>query len=178
MNPGETFGIGSNGDTTNQYLTFILDGEEYGIGILRVQEIRGWSKTRPIPNSPSWLKGIIDLRGSIVPIVDLRERFGLESIDYGPTTVVIVVRFHSDRNTDQRDMGVVVDAVSEVYSVDPKSVKPAPNVCGAIDEQLIDGIAMINEKIIMLLDMDRLRAGVLAAPIPKRPDNTQRESQA
>lgn len=178
MNPGETFGIDSNADTTNQYLTFILDGEEYGVDILRVQEIRGWSRTRPIPNSPSWLKGIIDLRGSIVPIVDLRERFGLEPVAYGPTTVVIVVRFHKDRNSDQRDMGIVVDAVSEVYSVDPKSIKPAPNVGGAIDEQLIHGIATISDKIIVLLDMDRLRKGVLAAPQSNRPNIAQRGSQA
>lgn len=170
MNSGEILGIGSNGDTANQYLTFILDGEEYGIDILRVQEIRGWMKTRPIPNAPSWLKGIIDLRGSIVPIIDLRERFDIEPLEYGPTTVVIVVRFHEDTNTDQRDMGIVVDAVSEVYSVAPKSVKSAPNVCGAIDEQLIEGIAMINDKIIVLLDMDRLREGVLMpqSDIPKK----------
>ncbi|MFN2329043.1 MAG: chemotaxis protein CheW [Chromatocurvus sp.] len=161
MNPGEAFGIGSNGDPTNQYLTFILDGEEYGIDILRVQEIRGWSKTRPIPNAPSWLKGIIDLRGSIVPIIDLRERFHIEPLEYGPKTVVIVVRFHNEKNRDQRDLGIVVDAVSEVYSVAPKSVKSAPNIGSAIDEQLIEGIAMINDKIIVLLDMNCLRAGIL-----------------
>lgn len=161
MNSAEAFGIGNSRDSTNQYLTFILDDEEYGIDILQVQEIRGWSKTRPIPNSPSWLKGIIDLRGSIVPIIDLRERFHIEPLEYGPNTVVIVVRFHDEKNRDQRDLGIVVDAVSEVYSVAPKSVKSAPNVGGAIDEQLIEGIAMINDKIIVLLDMDRLREGIL-----------------
>lgn len=161
MNSAEAFGIGNSRDSTNQYLTFILDDEEYGIDILQVQEIRGWSKTRPIPNSPSWLKGIIDLRGSIVPIIDLRERFHIEPLEYGPNTVVIVVRFHDEKNRDQRDLGIVVDAVSEVYSVAPKSVKSAPNVGSAIDEQLIEGIAMINDKIIVLLDMDRLREGIL-----------------
>lgn len=161
MNSGEAFGIGNSRDSTNQYLTFILDDEEYGIDILQVQEIRGWSKTRPIPNSPSWLKGIIDLRGSIVPIIDLRERFHIEPLEYGPNTVVIVVRFHDEKNRDQRDLGIVVDAVSEVYSVAPKSVKSAPNVGSAIDEQLIQGIAMINDKIIVLLDMETLREGVL-----------------
>ncbi|TCO76570.1 chemotaxis protein CheW [Chromatocurvus halotolerans] len=161
MNSVEAYGIGSSRDSTNQYLTFILDDEEYGIDILQVQEIRGWSKTRPIPNSPSWLKGIIDLRGSIVPIIDLRERFHIAPLEYGPNTVVIVVRFHDEKNRDQRDLGIVVDAVSEVYSVAPKSVKSAPNVGSAIDEQLIEGIAMINDKMIVLLDMDRLREGIL-----------------
>lgn len=177
MNAGEAFGIGSSGDTTNQYLTFILDGEEYGIDILQVQEIRGWSKTRAIPNAPQWLKGIIDLRGSIVPIIDLRERFHLEALEYGQNTVVIVVRFHNEKNRDQRDLGLVVDAVSEVYSVDPKSVKSAPNVGGAIDEQLIEGIAKINDKIIVLLDMNRLREGVLS-PGSDLVKTIQQEAQA
>ena len=168
----------SQTEDVRQFVSFIVAEEEFGVDILTVQEIIRPVEITRVPHAPDFVEGVINLRGTIVPVIDLRERFGLESIDYGPTTVVIVVRFHSDRNTDQRDMGVVVDAVSEVYSVDPKSVKPAPNVCGAIDEQLIDGIAMINEKIIMLLDMDRLRAGVLAAPIPKRPDNMQRQSQA
>ncbi|MEQ8802192.1 chemotaxis protein CheW [Haliea sp.] len=161
MNTAETLGIGSNGDSAHQYLTFILAEEEYGIDILQVQEIRGWSKTRPIPNAPSWLKGIINLRGSIVPIIDLRERFNIEPLEYGPTTVVIVVRFHGEANSDQRDMGIVVDAVSEVYSVAPQGVKSAPNVCGAVEEQFIQGIAMIKDKMIILLDMERLRQGAL-----------------
>ncbi|MHA7815413.1 MAG: chemotaxis protein CheW [Pseudohaliea sp.] len=163
MNPAEALHVGGNGDDMNQYLTFILDGEEYGIDILRVQEIRGWTKTRPIPNAPAWLKGIIDLRGSIVPIIDLRERFSLEPLAYGPTTVVIVVRYSGGDNRKQRDLGLIVDAVSEVYSVDPEAVKGAPEVSGSIDDQLIKGIAKVNEKLIFLLDMDRLREGVFKA---------------
>lgn len=161
MNTAQMLGIGGNGDSAHQYLTFILAGEEYGVDILQVQEIRGWSKTRPIPNAPTWLKGIINLRGSIVPIIYLRERFNIEPLEYGPTTVVIVVRFHGEANTDQRDMGIVVDAVSEVYSVASQAVKSAPNTCGAVEEQFIQGIAMIKEKIIILLDMARLRQSVL-----------------
>lgn len=162
MNAGEVFGIGTGSDSTKQYLTFILDEEEYGIDILQVQEIRGWSKTRPVPNSPSWLKGIIDLRGSIVPIIDLRERFHIEPLEYGPNTVVIVLRFHEEKNKEQRDLGIVVDAVSEVHSVAAESVKEAPKVSTSIDEQLTAGIAMINEKMIVLLAMDRLRQGLIA----------------
>jgi len=170
MNTAEALGIGSSG---NQYLTFMLAGEEYGIDILRVQEIRGWSRTRPIPNAPSWLKGIINLRGSIVPIIDLRERFNIAALEYGPTTVVIVVRFHDEANTDQRDMGIVVDAVSEVYSVAAQGVKSAPNVCGAVDEQFIQGIAMIKDKIIILLDMDRLRQGAFIPAVEGLKSNPQ-----
>lgn len=162
MNSNDILSSQKPGDQAHQYLTFILDGEEYGVEILRVQEIRGWTKARPIPNAPSWLRGIIDLRGSIVPIVDLRERFDIEPLEYGPTTVVIVVRFHDEKQKDQRDLGIVVDAVSEVYTVEPRNIKQAPNVCNAIDDQFIDGIAMINDKIIILLDMNRLRDGVFA----------------
>ena len=162
MNADDISGVGGNEETAQQYLTFMLDGEEYGIDILRVKEIRGWAAPRRMPNAPSWLKGIIDLRGSIVPIIDLRERFGIAPLDYGPATVVIVVHFSGDDSRSQRDMGIVVDAVSEVYSVAADSIKAAPSVSSAMDEQLIDGIAMVNNKMIALLDMDRLRRGMFA----------------
>ena len=100
--------MGDNGEG-EQYLTFMLAGEEYGVDILRVQEIKGWDNVTPIPNTPSYIKGVINLRGTIVPIIDLRERFSLETISYGPTTVVIVLKVNSDKGS--RTMGIVVDAV-------------------------------------------------------------------
>jgi purine-binding chemotaxis protein CheW len=164
MNMGQALesdfaGVSGEGD---QYLTFILAGEEYGIDILRVQEIRGWTKATTIPNAPAYLKGVINLRGTIVPIVDLRERFGLEHLPYGPTTVVIVVRVQGE--TRERDMGIVVDAVSEVYNFNAKDRQAPPDLGGAIDDQFVQGLSTVEEKMIILLDIDRLmNTGALAA---------------
>ncbi|WP_411020783.1 chemotaxis protein CheW, partial [Salmonella sp. ZJHZ21_0185] len=96
-----------------QFLTFIMADEEYGVDILTVQEIRSWEEITEIPNAPDYLKGVINLRGTIVPILDLRLRFGLAMIDYGPLTVVIVVKVIFEQNS--KIMGMVVDAVSDVY---------------------------------------------------------------
>jgi purine-binding chemotaxis protein CheW len=141
-------------DTSEQYLTFMLAGEEYGVDILRVQEIKGWDKVTRMPHTPHYVLGVINLRGAVVPILDLRRRFGLETIDFGPTTVVIVVRVGGGR--DERTVGVVVDAVSEVYNVDTASTKPPPDVCGGVDTVFVKALATIEEKMLILLDIDRL----------------------
>ncbi|MDX2350098.1 MAG: chemotaxis protein CheW [Porticoccus sp.] len=144
----------------SQYLTFILADEEYGVEILRVQEIRGWTKVTPMPNQPSYLRGVINLRGNIVPIVDLRERFGIESMEYGATTVVIVIRVESEGA--ERIMGIVVDAVSEVYTVSDSDCQPPPDLGNAIDEQFVNGLVSVDEKMVILLDVDLLlHEGVL-----------------
>jgi purine-binding chemotaxis protein CheW len=142
------------GESSEQYLTFLLAGEEYGVDILRVQEIKGWDKVTRIPHTPDYVLGVINLRGAVVPILDLRRRFGLETIDFGPTTVVIVVRVVSGR--DERTVGVVVDAVSEVYNVDAADTKPPPDVCGNVDTVFVKALATIEEKMLILLDIDRL----------------------
>lgn len=138
----------------DQYLTFLLNGEEYGLDILRVQEIRGWHATTAIPNAPGYVKGVINLRGSIVPIIDLRLRFGMTSIEYTPITVVIVVRVCD--GPKERVVGIVVDAVSEVYNFRQEEVKPTPELGGTIDISFIRGIASADEKMIMLLEIDEL----------------------
>lgn len=137
-----------------QYLTFILADEEYGVEILRVQEIRGWTKVTPMPNQPSYLRGVINLRGNIVPIIDLRERFGIESMEYGATTVVIVIRVESEDT--ERIMGIVVDAVSEVYTVNDSDRQPPPDLGNAIGEQFVNGLVSVDEKMVILLDVDLL----------------------
>ncbi len=138
----------------DQYLTFMLDGEEYGVDILRVQEIRGWERTTPIPNTPDYVKGVINLRGAVVPIIDLRQRFGLADCAYGPTTVVIVLKvFGGDR---ERVMGVVVDAVSEVYNIPAETLQPTPDFGGAVDVEYVKGLATMNEKMVIVLDIERL----------------------
>lgn len=137
-----------------EYLTFILDDEEFGIDILCVQEIKGWTPVTEIPNTPDYLKGVINLRGVIVPIVDLRERFNLSAIDYGPTTVVIVLRAESEGK--EVVVGIVVDAVSEVYKLDDENIRDAPNLGSSVDSRFLKGMATIDEKIIILLDSEKL----------------------
>jgi len=145
-----------NGDEAGvqQYLTFILNGEEYGVDILRVQEIKGWDTVTPIPNTPCYIKGVINLRGAVVPIVDLRERFGLDNIEYGATTVVIVLKVIS--GDSDRTVGIVVDAVSDVHNVGEEEMKPSPDFGNSIDTNFISGLATVNEKMVIIIDIDRL----------------------
>lgn len=139
---------------SNQYLTFMLAGEEYGVDILRVQEIKGWNKATPIPNTPDYIQGVMNLRGTIVPIVDLRNRFGLERVDYGITTVVIVLKvMASDGN---RTMGIVVDAVSDVYNVSADEIKQTPDFGRSVSVDFIKGLAAVSEKMVIILDIDHL----------------------
>jgi len=138
----------------NQYLTFLLAGEEYGVDILRVQEIKGWDNVTMIPNTPDYIKGVINLRGTIVPIVDLRARFSLETIPYGITTVVIVLRVNSDNGS--RIMGIVVDAVSEVYNISEEALKQAPDFGQAISTDFVMGLGTVDDKMIIVLDIDHL----------------------
>jgi purine-binding chemotaxis protein CheW len=137
-----------------QFLTFMLAGEEYGVDILRVQEIKGWDKVTRIPHTPEFVLGVINLRGSVVPILDLRRRFGLDAIDFGPTTVVIVVKIALDK--DERTVGMVVDAVSEVYDVNVDDTKPPPDVCGSVETIFVKSLATIDNKMLILLDIDKL----------------------
>lgn len=140
--------------STDQFLTFIMDKEEYGVDILSVQEIRGWESTTEIPNTPSYIKGVINLRGTIVPIIDLRERFNLGSAEYGPLTVVIVLKVNCDAGT--RVMGIVVDAVSDVYNIPSEEVKPAPDLGSAINTQFLRGLVTVDEKMVIVLNIDKL----------------------
>lgn len=141
-------------EAANQYLTFILAGEEYGVDILRVQEIRGWSAVTRIPNTPEFIRGILNLRGAIVPVIDLRLRFGIEKIDYGPTTVIVVLKV--THNNVQRIVGLVVDGVSDVYNVREQELKPPPDFGVTVHTEFIKGMAAIAEKLVILLDIDRL----------------------
>lgn len=145
--------LASGGDE-NQFLTFILAGEEYGVDILSVQEIKGWGGVTPIPNTPPYVRGVINLRGTIVPIVDLRLRFDLPSIEYGRTTVVIVVGVKSGES--ERVVGMVVDAVSDVYNIAPENVKPAPEFCASVDTAFVRGLATVGPKMVILLDLPNL----------------------
>jgi purine-binding chemotaxis protein CheW len=137
-----------------QLLTFIVDGEEYGVDILRVQEIRSWSTPMPIPNTPPYIKGVINIRGDVVPIADLRERLGLSKLEYGATTVVVVL--HVAVAGQQRVMGVIVDAMSDVTNVPQASIKAPPVFRTTQDGSLAKGIVTLETKMITILDVDRI----------------------
>lgn len=137
-----------------EYLTFILNDEEFGVDILCVQEIRVLSAVTELPNKPDYLKGVINLRGVIIPIVDLRVRFGKEPLTYGDKTVTIILR---SKNTNKpMVVGIIVDAVSEVYKFEANSIRPAPAFGHQIDSCFLKGLATVNEKLIILLDTNSL----------------------
>jgi purine-binding chemotaxis protein CheW len=138
----------------NQYLTFLLAGEEYGVDILRVQEIKGWDRVTPIPNTPAYVLGVINLRGAVIPIIDLRLCFRMEPIEYSKTTVVMVLRVVNG-NTE-RTMGFVVDAVSDVYSVADSQLRPRPDIGPVQDTRFVKGLATVDSKMVILLDIDQL----------------------
>jgi purine-binding chemotaxis protein CheW len=152
---------------TQQFLTFKLAGEEYGVGILSVQEIRGWSAVTAIPHSPNWLLGVINLRGVVVPIIDLRIKFNFAKAEYNEFTVVIIL------NVGARVVGVVVDGVSDVITLTPEQIKPAPSLGNNTDTSHIIGFGTLDDRMRILIDVERLMAGadlgVLKSPLPERP---------
>lgn len=123
-----------------EFLTFTLGKEEYAVEIMRVQEIRGWQAPSPIPQAPKFVKGVVDLRGSIVPILDLRQRFHMPE-SYDATTVVIVVNVKT--HAGDRVIGLVVDTVSDVKTLDLDNLQPAPDITDSIDSQFIRGLATV-----------------------------------
>ena len=137
---------------TQQFLTFKLAGEEYGVGILSVQEIRGWSAVTAIPHAPAWLLGVINLRGAVVPIIDLRIKFNFARADYSEFTVVIIL------NVGSRVIGIVVDAVSDVITLGSGQIKPAPSLGGNADTSHIIGFGTQDERMRILMDVERLLA--------------------
>ncbi len=147
-----------------QFLTFLCAGEEYGVAILCVQEIKGWDGVTRVPYTPDYLLGVMNLRGVIVPVVDLRTRFGLAPRAPDSSTVVIVVRVHTAHG--EKTAGVVVDAVSEVYSVAPEQIRLTPGLGVPVDRACVSSLASVGEKMIMLLDIDRLISSCIEAPEP------------
>ena len=136
--------------TDSQFLTFRLQDEEYGLEILHVQEIKGYSKVTPLLNTPPEVKGVMNLRGTVVPIIDLRTRFGLHESEYTRFTVIIVV------NVGAKIVGLVVDAVSDVLNVTTKEVVPTPDLGDGVDTSFMTGMARTGERLVTLLNVDRL----------------------
>src|SRR5262245_18731831 len=139
---------------TRQYLTFLLADAEYGVDILRVQEIKGWDTVTVLPNTPEYVQGVMNLRGAIVPIIDLRQRFHMERLDPGPTTAVVVLKVAHDRGS--RIMGVVVDAVSDVHNITDAELRPAPECGSTASSECVKGLAAVNGQMLIILDIDQL----------------------
>jgi len=147
---------------TSEYLTFVLAKEEYGVDILRVQEIRGWDSVTRIPNSPEYVKGVMNLRGAIVPVVDLRVRFGLEHRDFSATTVVVVLRVMVVDT--EKIIGIVVDGVSGVIEAQIDKISPAPEFGSGIQTEFIHGLVNEGDIMVMLLDVEKLLAVECSSP--------------
>jgi purine-binding chemotaxis protein CheW len=140
--------------TAREYLTFRLDQEEYGIDILKVQEIRGYERPTRIANAPHFIKGVVNLRGTIVPIVDMRLKFNCSKADYNAFTVVIIL------NLGSRIVGIVVDSVSDVMELPAESLKSAPDVESLIGSDSVTGLGSLGDRMLILLDIEKLMSGL------------------
>ena len=145
---------------TRQVLTFALGSETYGVDILRVKEIRGWAPVTRIPQSPPAVLGVLNLRGAIVPIIDLRLRFALPSAEFTAVTVIIVLSLRTEQG--QRECGVVVDSVRDVVDLDIEDIRQAPSVQAGGSSDFIEGITTSDEQMLILLDADELVARELS----------------
>jgi purine-binding chemotaxis protein CheW len=135
---------------SRELLTFTLGSEEYGIDILKVQEIRGYDAVTTIANAPEFIKGVINLRGIIVPIVDMRIKFKLGKTSYDETTVVIIL------NVANRVVGMVVDGVSDVITLKPEQIKPAPEFGSSLDTRYLQGLGTVDDRMLILVDIEKL----------------------
>ena len=150
--PGPS-GAGTVGETHRQFITFRLSEQDYGVDIMAVREIKGWVETTPIPNSPPFIQGVINLRGIIVPIMDLRARFGMELTKPTQMTVVIII------NTGARTTGLLVDAVSDIISVPPDAIRPIPDMGMGTQEEMLSGLVAIDNRMVSLVALERLIGG-------------------
>jgi purine-binding chemotaxis protein CheW len=137
-------------NAAGEYLTFVLGAEEYGLEILKVQEIRGYDAVTQIANTPDFIKGVVNLRGKIVPIVDLRIKFNLGKVEYDEFTVVIIL------NLGGRVVGIVVDGVSDVMALKEEQIRDVPSLVTSIDTKYIVGLATVEEKMFILVDIEQL----------------------
>jgi purine-binding chemotaxis protein CheW len=147
----EQIGVAADG---SQFLTFLLGEEQYGVDILRVQEIKGYTTVTRIPNTPDYIKGVLNLRGTIVPIVDLRTKFGMEKAEYTMFTVIVVVVIQ-DKVT-----GIVVDAVSDVMNINNKDIQAPPEFGAKVDIGFLKAIGKSGDKLVAILDIDQLLSDV------------------
>lgn len=142
--------------TLGKYLTFVLGREEYGIEILKIQEIIGIMEVTAVPKAPTFIRGIINLRGSVIPIVDLRSKFQMPPKEDSEKTCVIVVNVESPHCERKVTMGIIVDEVSEVLAISGSQIDPPPDFGAAVDTKFIQGIGKLEKKVAILLDIDKV----------------------
>jgi purine-binding chemotaxis protein CheW len=140
--PGEEAG--------REYLAFSLGGEEYAVNILQVQEIRAYERVTRIANMPAFIKGVMNLRGAVVPVVDLRVRFNVGKAEYDASTIVIVI------NIGPRTIGMVVDGVSDVVSLKASQLRPAPQIAGVLTAEFLEGVAILDQRMLIIVDINGL----------------------
>lgn len=141
-------------DKGSQFLSFNVGGEEFAVNILSVQEIRGWEKPTFLPNSPFYIKGVLNLRGTIVPVMDLRIRFRFKNPSYLDTTVIIILKVIEDEK--DRLMGCIVDGVSDVFNAEESSISEVPNYGSGVDSRFIAGVMTVDEHAVTLLELSKL----------------------
>jgi len=141
-------------EASDQYLTFSLAGEEYGVDILGVQEVKVWTEVTTIPNAPSYIKGVLDLRGAIVPIIDLRLRFGMTAVEYDAMTVIVVLKL--DVGNRKRVIGLVVDSVSDVLDIPRSAQKDIHDFDLTSRSKAITGVSTVNGKLVIMIDAAKL----------------------
>ncbi len=154
-----------NTSSTGEYLTFTLGGEEYGIDILKVQEIRGYDAVTKIANTPDFIKGVINLRGAVVPIVDLRIKFNLGNVEYNEFTVVIIL------NLEKRIVGIVVDGVSDVIALSHEQIRPVPELVSSIDTRYLAGLGAVDDRMLILVDISKLMSSKEMALLEETSEN-------
>lgn len=140
--PGEEAG--------REYLAFSLGGEEYAVNILQVQEIRAYERVTRIANMPTFIKGVMNLRGAVVPVVDLRVRFNVGKAEYDASTIVIVI------NIGPRTIGMVVDGVSDVVAIKASELRPAPQIAGVLTAEFLEGVAILDKRMLIIVDINGL----------------------
>lgn len=161
----------------HQYLTFMLGGEVYAIGILRVKEIIGYGQVTPVPMMPSFIRGVINLRGRVVPVVDLAARFGRDPLPVGKRTCIVILEVESDGEV--QDMGAVVDAVNEVVEIAQDQIEPPPAFGAKIRTDFIEGMGRVNDSFVVVLSVERVlsieemmgvpASGAVTAPVAAPP---------
>lgn len=135
---------------SGQYITFKIDLEEYAVDIMAVREIKAWVPSTSLPNSPKYVRGVINLRGLIVPIFDLRARFGQGETEVGERHVMVIV------NVDERNIGMLVDAVSDIFSCNEKDIQPVPEMDRTVDSEYLAGLVTVDGRMIAMLDIGKL----------------------
>jgi purine-binding chemotaxis protein CheW len=142
-----------------QFITFRSGEQEFGADIMAIREIRGWTETTPLPHAPEYVRGVINLRGVVLPVVDLKARLGRDRTDANPKHVIVVVQ------TSERTIGLLVDAVSDILTVAAGEIQPTPELARESQTAFVEGIAVLSERMVTILSMERLIASLIGAPL-------------